>query len=269
MNSPAVQQTPISRPSVGQEQPVQSLEAQGLTKSFGGLTATRNISLHIRNGESLGIIGPNGAGKTTLLNLLTREVHPDQGSVYLKGHCIDALSIHQRVAAGLARTYQVPRPFHGLSVREHIRVGIMPNGLLDMLRHGGDREAEVAIAESVGLGGEQLEKYPHELAMGDLRRLELARTLATAPQVLLLDEVFAGLTVGEIEHISTLLSSRRKTHNTAYMIVSHDLRALEPLVDRVVVIHFGEVMIEGTFGEVVRDRDVQNAYLGTGWEQES
>ena len=103
--------------------------------------------------------------------------------------------------------------------------------------------------------------------MGDLRRLELVRTLATEPRVLLLDEVFAGLTVGEIEQISDLLTKRRETHNTTYMIVSHDLKALEPLVDRVVVIHFGEVMAEGTFRDVVADKDVQKAYLGTGWEQ--
>ena len=244
------------------------LEAKGLTKSFGGLLATKNVSLHVNSGESLGIIGPNGAGKTTLLNLLTKEITPDQGSVFLDGNCIDRLSIHKRVIAGLARTYQVPRPFHDLTIQEHIRVGMMPNRLLDLLVHGADDEKEQEIAESVGLGGERSQRYPYELAMGDLRRLELVRTLATEPSVLLLDEVFAGLTVGEIEQISDLLTNRRATHSTTYMIVSHDLKALEPLVDRVLVINFGEVMAEGTFREVVADKDVQNAYLGTGWEQE-
>ncbi len=244
-----------------------ALEARGLTKSFGGLTATNNVSLHVKSGESLGIIGPNGAGKTTLLNLLTREINPDQGSVFLDGCCIDHLSIHKRVLAGLARTYQVPRPFHDLTVREHIQVGMMPDRLIDMLLEKSDSDREQAIAESVGLGGERSEKFPYELAMGDLRRLELARTLATEPKVLLLDEVFAGLTIGEIEQISHLLGQRRKSHNTTYLIVSHDLKALEPLVDRVIVINFGEIMAQGSFQEVVSDKDVQNAYLGTSWEQ--
>ncbi len=256
----------LSATSENRPQPM--LEARGLTKSFGGLMATKNVSLHVNPGESLGIIGPNGAGKTTLLNLLTKEITPDQGSVFLNGNCIDRLSIHKRVLAGLARTYQVPRPFHDLTIQEHIRVGMMPDGLFDMLLHGADDEKELKIAESVGLGGERAQQYPYELAMGDLRRLELVRTLATEPSILLLDEVFAGLTVKEIDQISELLTNRRATHSTTYMIVSHDLKALEPLVDRVVVINFGEVMTEGTFREVVADTDVQNAYLGTGWEQE-
>ena len=244
-----------------------ALEARNLMKSFGGLRATKDISLKVQAGESLGIIGPNGAGKTTLLNLLTRELNPDSGSVFLNGECIDRLSIHKRVQAGLVRTYQVPRPFHDLTIQENIRVGMTPDSLTDMLMHGADYETEQAIAESVGLGGRHITRHPYELAMGDLRRLELARTLATEPKVLLLDEVFAGLTVGEIEQISNLLTERRSTHNTTYMIVSHDLKALEPLVDRVLVINFGEVMAEGSFREIVSNKDVQNAYLGAGWEQ--
>ena len=267
MNDVAAKQEFDQLSTTGENHQPNALEARGLMKSFGGLIATKNVSLFVKPGESLGIIGPNGAGKTTLLNLLTKEITPDQGSVFLNGHCIDRLSIHKRVLKGLARTYQVPRPFHDLTIQEHIRVGMMPDGLLDMLFHGADEEMEQKIADSVGLGGKRSQSYPYELAMGDLRRLELVRTLATEPRVLLLDEVFAGLTVGEIEQISDLLTKRRVTHNTTYMIVSHDLKALEPLVDRVVVINFGEVMAEGTFRDVVADKDVQNAYLGTGWEQ--
>ncbi len=244
-----------------------ALEAKALTKSFGGLRAMNEVSLHVDAGESLGIIGPNGAGKTTLLNLLTSEIAPDSGSVFLDGRCIDSQAMHSRVKSGLARTYQVPRPFEGLTVKEHIQVGMMPDLIWKMLRKGTDKEREAEIADDIGLDEVQQSLYPYELAMGDLRRLELARTLATGPKVLLLDEVFAGLTVGEIEQISNLLGQRRKTHNMTYMIVSHDLKALEPLVDRVVVIHFGEILTEGTFQEVVRDKDVQEAYLGTSWEE--
>ena len=243
-----------------------ALEAIGLVKSFGGLKATNNVSIHAKIGESVGIIGPNGAGKTTLLNLLTREIDMDAGSIFLEGMRIDQLPVHSRVKAGLARTYQIPAPFGELTVQENIRVGMMPDDLWQMLFAGADESAEQEIAESVGLGG-NFRGLPRELAMGDLRRLELARTLATQPKVLLLDEVFAGLTVREIKQISGLLMKRRQTHNTTYLIVSHDLKALEPLVDRVIVINFGEVMAQGTFRQVVSDKDVQNAYLGTGRER--
>ena len=244
-----------------------ALEAIGLVKSFGGLKATNNVSIHAKTGESVGIIGPNGAGKTTLLNLLTREIDMDAGSIFLEGMRIDQLPVHSRVKAGLARTYQIPAPFGELTVQENIRVGMMPDDLWQMLFAGADENTEQEVAESVGLGGKRFRGLPRELAMGDLRRLELARTLATQPKVLLLDEVFAGLTVREIEQISGLLMKRRQTHNTTYLIVSHDLKALEPLVDRVIVINFGEVMAQGTFRQVVSDKDVQDAYLGTGQER--
>lgn len=242
------------------------LEAENLVKSFGGLRAMNNVSMHADLGESVGIIGPNGAGKTTLLNLLTREIVPDTGKVFLDGECIDTQAPFQRVQSGLSRTYQVPRPFSDLAIKENIRVGMMPDLIADMLMEGPDEDAEREIAHSIGIDDEQMGLYPYELPMGDLRRLELARALATDPKVLLLDEVFAGLTYSEINQISELLTERKKTHQTTYVIVSHDLKALEPLVDRVIVIHFGEVLTVGTFREVVHNKDVQVAYLGTSWE---
>ena len=240
------------------------LDAVNLSKSFGGLQAAKAVSLHASAGETVGIIGPNGAGKTTLFNLLTNEIKPDEGSVILDGINIDRLAIHQRVKIGLARTYQVPRPFSKLTVRENIRVSMMPDSILGMLHNGKDLDHEQRIAESVGFSERQLDQLPSELAMGDLRKLELARTLATDPKLLLLDEVFAGLTYGEIEQISKLLVKRKETHGTTYMIVSHDLKSLAPLVDRVIVIHGGSVLMQGTFDEVVGDPQVQDAYLGTG-----
>ena len=182
----------------------------------------------------------------------------------MDGVNIDRLAIHKRVKIGLARTYQVPRPFSKLTVRENIRVSMMPDSILGMLRNGMDLDREQRIAESVGFGERQLDQLPSELAMGDLRKLELARTLATDPKLLLLDEVFAGLTYGEIDQISKLLVKRKETHGTTYMIVSHDLKSLAPLVDRVIVIHGGSVLTQGTFNEVVGDPQVQDAYLGTG-----
>ncbi len=240
------------------------LEATNLAKSFGGLQALRQISIRVNSGESIGVIGPNGAGKTTLFNLLTGELKPDNGQVSLDGVNIDAQPIHQRVKLGLARTYQVPRPFAEISVRENIRVSMMEDRIRSMLKLNWDDAGEQSIADSVGLTARQLQQLPSELAMGDLRKLELARTLATNPKVLLLDEVFAGLTYGEIEHITKLLAKRRKTHGTTYLIVSHDLKALEPLVDAVIVIHGGGIIKQGSFTEAVNDPEVQDAYLGTG-----
>ena len=126
------------------------LEAVGLTKSFGGLLAAHGVALHAKSGETVGIIGPNGAGKTTLFNLLTNEIKPDKGTITLDGVSIDGMPTHERVKMGLARTYQVPRPFSKLSVRENIRVGMMPDSILGMLSHGMDARGEEFIAQSIG-----------------------------------------------------------------------------------------------------------------------
>lgn len=238
------------------------LSASRLVKSFGGLRATNDISFDIANGETLGLIGPNGAGKTTIFNLLTNELPLDAGDVTLAGESINHLPIHERVKRGLVRTYQVPRPFADMTVAENIRVSMMPDQLWQMIVGRGDPQRESQLANSVGFSNAQLASFPSELAMGDLRKLELARALATDPNVLLLDEVFAGLTYGEIDQISQLIAEKKAAGMT-FMIVSHDLKALAPLVDRVIVLNFGEVIAAGTFDEVVADSGVQDAYLGS------
>jgi branched-chain amino acid transport system ATP-binding protein len=244
-------------------------EARDLVKSFGGLCATNHVSLHVNEGETLGIIGPNGAGKTTLFNLFSNEITADAGDVILQGKSLKNVSTDRRVRAGLVRTYQVPRPFHGLTVRENIRISMLPDSLKLLLSEPPDLDRETELARSVGLRLDQLDALPSELAMGDLRKLELARTLATNPKLIMLDEVFAGLTYGEIEQISELLAERKKSAGMTYMIVSHDLKALAPLVDRVVVINFGEVLIEGSFNDVINNADVQSAYLGSEFDLEA
>ena len=239
------------------------LEAQGLRKSFGGLVATDDLSLRVEPGETLGLIGPNGAGKTTIFNLLMGELRADAGVVRMGGRDLGKLPVHARVQRGLVRTYQVPRPFAQMSVLQNIRVSMMRDNLFDMITRLAAHEAERELALGVGFDTRHFHQLPAQLAMGDLRKLELARTLATAPRVLLLDEVFAGLTVAEIARISDLLLAKRRAGLT-YLIVSHDLRALEPLVDRVMVLCFGRVIADGGFAEVLRDKDVQAAYLGVG-----
>lgn len=237
------------------------LELRDVTRRFGGLVAVDGLSLHVDAGESLGLIGPNGAGKSTAFAILMGEHRPDSGSVHLHGEDITRLPTHVRVGRGIARTWQVPRPFAEISVRENVQVAMMPDSIWRLIAEEPPADAERGIIGSVGFDDREAEMLPGQLSMGDLRRLELARTLATGPEVLLLDEVFAGLTVGEIARITQLLLAKRREGMTC-IIVSHDLRSLAPLVDRVVVMSFGRSIAEGTLDEVLADGGVQDAYLG-------
>ena len=238
------------------------LEMEGVSKRFGGLVALDNLGFGVREGESLGLIGPNGAGKTTAFSILMGDHKPDAGTVRFRGQEIVKLPTHRRVRLGIARTYQIPRPFGDLSVFENIRVGSLPDGIARLIFDQALADADRDILHSVGFGDREAEMLPGQLSMGELRKLELARTLATNPSVLLLDEVFAGLTVGEIAQLTELLLERKRAGLT-YLIVSHDLRALRPLVDRTVAISFGSLIAEGTIDSVLADPLVREAYLGT------
>ncbi len=238
-----------------------ALEVTNLVKRFGGLLATNELSFSLEEGESLGLIGPNGAGKTTVFSQIMGELRQNSGTIELFGREISALPTSRRIRAGVSRTYQIPRPFGDMNVAENIRVGLMPDDIWRMIVSPPDIERERELALSVGFSEADLLRKPSELAMGDLRKLEMARTMATAPRVMLLDEVFAGLTVGEIAQISDLIQSMRKDGMT-FLIVSHDLPALEPLVDRAIAIDRGTMIAEGAFSEVMNDAAVQASYLG-------
>ena len=238
------------------------LEIRNLVKRFGGLTATNDLSFDVSSGESVGLIGPNGAGKTTVFSQIMGEHRQNGGTIKLDGQEISKLSTPARIRAGVSRTYQVPRPFSDMSVAENIRVGLMPDSVCQMMKAGPDTARELELALAVGFSEDQLGELPSELSMGDLRKLEMARTLATAPRLMLLDEVFAGLTVGEIAMISSLVQKMREEGMT-FLIVSHDLKALEPLVDRVIAINQGELIADGTYDAVMADDAVRASYLGT------
>ena len=238
------------------------LEIRNLVKRFGGLTATNDLSFDVSPGESVGLIGPNGAGKTTVFSQIMGEHRQNSGTIKLDGQEISKLSTPSRIRAGVSRTYQVPRPFSDMSVAENIRVGLMPDSVWQMMKIGPDKARELELALAVGFTADQLDQLPSELSMGDLRKLEMARTLATAPRLMLLDEVFAGLTVGEIAMISSLVQKMRGEGMT-FLIVSHDLKALEPLVDRVIAINQGELIADGTYDAVMADDAVRASYLGT------
>jgi branched-chain amino acid transport system ATP-binding protein len=237
------------------------LEVQGVTKKFAGLIAVNDLSFHVEEGEVLGLMGPNGSGKTTIFNVIMGDYPPDSGKIFFEGKDITKYPVYKRVKLGIARTYQVPRPFTELPIIEDIRVSTIPDSIVGGLRGGAPLEEVKKIAEDVGLGG-RFSMYPHELTMGDLRRLELAKALATNPKIVLLDEIFAGLTVAEIEEIDKLLRRKREVEGLDFVVVSHDLKALAPLVDRVVVINFGRRIAEGAFKQIVNDEKVKEAYFG-------
>ncbi len=237
------------------------LELEHVVKRFGGLVATNDMSFAVEKGESVGLIGPNGAGKTTIFSLIMGEHKVNSGSIKLHGEELTRLRTHKRIRRGIARTYQVPRPFAEMDVLANIEVGLMPDSIIGMLTSGHSEDEGRAIARSVGLREGDLHRDPAELSMGDLRKLELARTLATQPQVMLLDEVFAGLTAGEIEQISGLLNEKRQEGLT-YVIVSHDLRSLEPLIDSAIAMTQGTLICRGSYQDVMNDQAVRMAYLG-------
>ena len=237
------------------------LEMSSLTKKFGGIFAVYDLSFHVDEGESLGLIGPNGSGKTTTFNLIMGELKQEEGNILFEGKEISRYPTHERVKMGISRTYQIPRPFSEMRVIQNIRIGIMPDEILGVLNMSSELEKERKIGKSVGFSERQLQAYPYELSMGDLRRLELARTIATNPKLLLLDEVFAGLTAGEIAELSELIQ-KKKSEGLTFIIVSHDLKSLAPLVDRVVVVSFGQLIADGSFEQVIANKKVKEAYLG-------
>ncbi len=238
-----------------------ALNISSLVKRFGGLVATNDLSFSVEDGQSVGLIGPNGAGKTTVFAQIMGEHRQTSGTIELYGREISNDSTPERIRRGVSRTYQVPRPFTDMNVLENIRVGLMPNNLWKMITARPQHDREIEIALSVGFAQSDLDKTPGELSMGDLRKLEMARTMATGTKVMLLDEVFAGLTVAEIAQITTLIQDMRKDGMT-FLIVSHDLKALEPLVDKVIAINYGSKIAEGSFSEVMNDQAVRSSYLG-------
>jgi len=237
------------------------LAISNLTKRFGGLTATNDMSFTVEPGESVGLIGPNGAGKTTIFSQIMGEHRQDAGQIHLGDTEISALGTPARIRRGVSRTYQVPRPFAEISVAENIRVGLMPDNIWQMITRGPNQDRELELALAVGFTEDDLQRLPAELSMGDLRKLEMARTMATDPKVMLLDEVFAGLTATEITMIGELVQKMRADGMT-FLIVSHDLKALEPLIDRAIAIDRGTMIAQGKYADVIKDDAVRASYLG-------
>ncbi len=237
------------------------LEAQNLTKRFGGLIAVNNVSFHVDEGEIVGIIGPNGAGKTTLFNLITGYLKPDSGKVFLRGEDITGLPPNKIANKGLARTFQIVRPFRHLPT--------IANVLVALQSYRGKRRIEwiktperkaMEMLEDVGLSDVALEPAEN-LSHGDLKRLEMARAMALEPEIVLLDEPFGGLNPVETEY---MIKSLQRIHLDGHtiVIVEHKLQALMRLVKKVIVMHNGEIIAEGTPKEVAENKKVIEVYLG-------
>jgi branched-chain amino acid transport system ATP-binding protein len=232
------------------------LEARGLTKTFGSFKAVDNASIAVEQGDILGLIGPNGAGKSTFFNCLTGDLDVTAGRVLFEGHDITVLSPEARAERGLARTFQVPQTFEGMSVLENVMIGAF-------LRTARKSEAEVrarAVLERVGMG--QLAEAPaRSLGTPGRKRLEIARALATEPKVLLLDEAMAGLTQREVQLAIDLVRDIHRSGITL-VIVEHIMEVIMSLATRVVVFHQGREIARGSPREVTTDPAVIEAYLG-------
>jgi branched-chain amino acid transport system ATP-binding protein len=239
------------------------LEVNNLTKSFGGLTAIKNVSFHIDEGEMVGIIGPNGAGKTTLFNLLSGFLEPDSGNVTFKGENINGLAPYRIVNKGIARTFQVVRPFRHLPVIANVMVSLKsPRGArkIEWIKTMERKAAE--ILEDVGLSEVMLEPAGN-VGHGDLKRLEIAKALATEPDLLMLDEPFGGLNPLETDYLTkSLMRMHLDEPSRGVLIVEHKLYALMKIVERVIVLHQGEKIAEGKPEEIAKDEKVIEVYMG-------
>jgi branched-chain amino acid transport system ATP-binding protein len=236
------------------------LQVEHLQKRYGGLVAVKDISFQINGGEILGLIGPNGSGKSTVMKLVMGIEKPNAGSVRLHGKELAGWPTHRIARAGIGIVFQHSRPLHRQTVLENIKLALLPDSLLRLVAdHSVDSTAR-AIAERVGLG-DVLNRHPGTLPFAGLRRLELAKAVARDPQVVLVDEPFAGLTGPEVAMFSDLIDSFRKD-GRAVLLVDHNVKSVAALVDRVLAMYLGEQIAEGSADDVMRNETVRRVYLG-------
>ncbi len=235
------------------------LDVDQVNKSFGGLVAVHDMSLFVEQGDMLGLIGPNGSGKTTLFNVITGIYKPDLGSISFENEMISGLKPHKISELGIARTFQIARPFSRMSVVENVMAAALFGNRSSSRRGARERALELLAYTSLG---EKAHARAGFLTLPEQRRLELARALATNPKLLMLDEVMAGLSHPEIASIVQLLQKIRQDQGTTMMITEHVMRAIVQLCNRIVVMNQGEKLAEGTPSEVMQDSSVIAVYMG-------
>jgi branched-chain amino acid transport system ATP-binding protein len=238
------------------------LEARSLSRRFGGLLAVAGVDLQLHPGRLLGVIGPNGAGKSTLINLLTGHLRPTSGRVLVAGRDMTGARPWRIAHAGVARTFQIVKPFRGMTVADNVTVAVLfgPGRVRGATRLAAARRTALEVLDKVGLAG-RADASPAELSVADARRLELAKALALRPRALLLDEVLAGLRPAEIDAALRLIDELRRS-GLALLMVEHVVHAIAAVSDEVLVLHHGEALTRGPASQVLADDRVIEAYLG-------
>jgi branched-chain amino acid transport system ATP-binding protein len=239
------------------------LEIKGLSKRFGGFVALDGIDLHVRQGERLGLIGPNGSGKSTLVNCVCGTLHNETGSVHFAGQLLDGMAAHRRTHLGLARSFQLPRPFVSLTVMDNLRIPLLYTVRRRSLLISSPQELDdrcIELLRLVGLDA-KARRMPSDLTQVEMRKLELARAMAAEPKLLIADEAMAGLSHSEIEDIIALLL-RLNQQGITIIMIEHIMRAVMSFSQRIAVLVSGRKIADGKPDEVVNNPEVVSAYLG-------
>jgi len=235
------------------------LRVEGVTKRFGGFVAVQDVALHLTAGERLGLIGPNGSGKTTLINCISGALLNDEGRIEFEGRDVTRLPPHQRARLGVARTFQIPKPFRSMSVLENLRVPL-EYAAWSRAEHRRITDEAMEMLELIGLK-HRAAASSGDLTQVDMRKLELARALAAKPRLLVSDEAMAGLSSSEVDEILEILLALNR-RGVAVIMIEHVMQAVMRFSQRVICLDAGRIICEGTPESIVRNPDVQRAYLG-------
>jgi len=233
------------------------LSVRGVSKHFGGFTAVNGVTLEIAQGERFGLIGPNGSGKTTLINCISGALRNESGSIYFRGSEVSKMPAYRRTRLGIARSFQIPRPFHTMSVLENL---LVPSAYVVHLRDSEGEAQAMQILAGMGLA-DKAHAAASQLSQVELRKLELARAMAARPKLLISDEAMAGLSGAEVDEVLKILFSLNEKGITIIMI-EHIMHAVMRFSQRVVCLDAGKIICEGTPASIVQNPDVQRAYLG-------
>ena len=235
------------------------LKVDSVTKNFGGFTALSEVTTEVKAGERFGLIGPNGSGKTTLINCISGTLTNDGGTIIFDGQDLQGMKAHLRTAAGITRTFQIPRPFHSMTIIDNLKIP------LEFVSASGRAQAEIrdeamSILETMGMA-EKADEETSGLTQIELRKLELARAIAAKPKLLISDEAMAGLTGNEVDEVTQILINFNEQGMTIIMI-EHIMRAVMQFSQRVICLDAGQLIAEGTPDIIQKDKGVERAYLG-------